>query len=414
MLEEAKRRDHKVLGKTLELFTFSEAVGPALPILLPKGYLIRKVIEDYLYEIKKHFGLTFVWSPHIARSQLYIQSKHWQKYDAMMPPLKLENEEYTLKPMNCPHHFQVYLAKPRSYRELPLRLAENGTVYRYEKSGVLNGLLRVRAITQDDSHWFVPHELLAEEIDRAIRLTKAIYGDFGLKDYMAQVSVRDSKDLKKYLGDGKVWDRAEKQLVESVKKHKIPYTVGEGEAAFYGPKIDFMVSDSLGREWQLTTIQLDFNQPENFDLTYTDKEGQSKRPAILHIAVLGSLERFIGILIEHFAGAFPVWLAPVQVAVLPISDKLNKYAKTVASSLNPSPLRGEGERVRVTVDDRSESIGKKIREAELQKIPYMLIVGKNESKNKTVSVRQRGEKDLGEMKPEKFADKLEKEIKSFQ
>lgn len=403
MLEEAKKRDHKILGRELELFTFSPTVGPGLPLLMPKGFTLRKTIEDYLFEIKKQFGLTFVWSPHIARSQLYIQSKHWQKYDAMMPPLELEGEKYTLKPMNCPHHFQIYLAKPRSYRDLPLRLAENATVYRYEKSGVINGLFRVRAITQDDSHWFVPNEQLPEEIDRAIELTKTIYKDFGLKHYEAQISVRDPKNPKQYLGDDAVWNKAEAQLVQSVKEKGIPYVVKEGEAAFYGPKIDFMVKDAIGREWQLTTIQLDFNQPENFDLVYTDKDAKPKRPAILHIAVLGSLERFIGILIEHFAGAFPVWLSPVQVAILPISDEINDYAKAVAIELASAGIR-------LTIDERSESIGKKIREAELQKTPYMLILGKKEMGEKTVSVRQRGEKDLGPQKLEEFLKLLCKQI----
>jgi threonyl-tRNA synthetase len=405
MMREAKKRDHKILGRELELFTFSPTVGPGLPLLMPRGFTLRKTIEDYLFNIKKRFGLIFVWSPHIARSQLYIQSKHWQKYDAMMPPLELEGEKYTLKPMNCPHHFQIYLAKPRSYRDLPLRLAENATVYRYEKSGVINGLFRVRAITQDDSHWFVPHEQLPAEIDRAIELTQTIYRDFGLKSYKAQISVRDPKNLKQYLGDDAVWNKAERQLVQSVKEKGISFIVKEGEAAFYGPKIDFMIKDAIGREWQLTTIQLDFNQPENFDLVYTDKDAKPKRPAILHIAVLGSLERFIAILIEHFAGALPVWLAPVQVAILSISEETEKYGKEILETLNDADIRS-------IFDERNESIGKKIREAEMQKIPYMLIVGKREMGEKTVSVRQHGEKDLGSMKLEDFVHKIREKIKT--
>ena len=270
--EEAKKRDHKKLGKELELFIFSNSVGPGLPLFMPKGMTIRRVIENYLIKLKESYGHTFVWTPHIARSELYKQSKHWQKYDAMMPPLKIEDDEYTLKPMNCPHHFQIYLATPKSYRDLPLRLAENTTVYRYEKSGVINGLFRVRAVTQDDSHWFVPHELIAQEIDRAIKLTKQIYEDFGLTNFHARISVRDKAHPEKYLGETKNWENAEKELEKSVSVKKIKYEIGEGEAAFYGPKIDFMVEDNLGRQWQLTTIQLDFNQPENFDLSYTDSK----------------------------------------------------------------------------------------------------------------------------------------------
>ncbi len=391
--EEAKKRDHKKLGKELELFIFSPSVGPGLPLLLPKGYTVRKVIEEYLNKLKTKNRLEFVWSPHIARSELYKQSKHWQKYDAMMPPLKIENDEYTLKPMNCPHHFQLYLSKPRSYRDLPIRYAENATVYRFEKSGEINGLLRVRAVTQDDSHWFVPHEKLAEEIDRAIGMIKQIYTTFNLDNFYARISVRDSENSDKYLGDNQTWEGAEQELISAVKKHAIKYEIGEGEAAFYGPKIDFMVKDSIGREWQLTTIQLDFNQPENFDLTYVGADGEKKRPAVLHIAFLGSIERFMAILIEHYAGALPFWLSPIQFAILPIAERHLALAKQVAEKLIKAGIR-------VEVDETNESIGKKIRLSTLQKIPYMGIIGDKEVQSSSsgvqnISIRTREGKDLG-------------------
>ncbi|MBI3379201.1 threonine--tRNA ligase [Candidatus Gottesmanbacteria bacterium] len=402
--EEAKKRDHKKLGKELSLFIFSNSVGPGLPLFMPKGMIIRRVIENYLVKLKESYGHHFVWTPHIARSELYKQSKHWQKYEAMMPPLKLEDEEYTLKPMNCPHHFQIYLANPRSYRDLPLRLAENTTVYRYEKSGVINGLFRVRSVTQDDSHWFIPHNLIPSEIDHAIKLTKQIYEDFGLSKFHARISIRDKKNPDKYLGELKVWESAEKELAKAVSEKNIPYSLGEGEAAFYGPKIDFMVEDSLGREWQLTTIQLDFNQPENFDLTYTDEKGEKKRPAVLHIAILGSIERFLGILIEHYGGAFPTWLAPVQAIVLPISDKHKDYAHRIYNQLTEVNLR-------IEEDNRNETLGSKIRTAELQKIPYVIIVGDKEIKESTISTRRRHEKqDLGQMRIKNFIFMIQKAI----
>lgn len=396
-IEESKKRDHKKLGKELDLFIFSPVIGPGLPLLQPKGYLLKKAIEDFLDNLKRENGLQFVWTPHIAKSELYKQSKHWQKYDAMMPPLKIENDEYTLKPMNCPHHFQLYLSKPRSYRDLPIRYAENATVYRFEKSGEINGLLRVRAVTQDDSHWFVPHEKLAEEIDRAISMIKKIYSTFGLNDFYARVSVRDPENHDKYLGDNTTWDTAEKELVDAIEKNKIKYEVGKGEAAFYGPKIDFMVKDSVGREWQLTTVQLDFNQPENFDLTYTGADGTKKRPAILHIAFLGAVERFMAILIEHYTGAFPLWLAPVQVALLPISEKQLEYSEQVKKALSKRGLR-------VELDHGNKTIGQKIREATLQKVPYMVIIGDKEtlksdpSSHKFIgSVRTREGEDKGQV-----------------
>lgn len=408
-LEEAKKRDHKKLGKELELFIFSNSVGPGLPLFMPKGMIIRKVIEDYLIKLKESYGHHFVWTPHIARSKLYKQSRHWQKYDAMMPPLKLEDDEYTLKPMNCPHHFQIYLATARSYRDLPLRLAENTTVYRYEKSGVINGLFRVRSVTQDDSHWFVPHNLIPSEIDHAIKLTKQIYEDFGLINFHARISVRDKKNPDKYLGEAKVWENAEKELEKAVSTKKIPYLLGEGEAAFYGPKIDFLVEDNLGREWQLTTIQLDFNQPENFDLSYTDEKGDKKRPAVLHIAILGSIERFLAILIEHYGGAFPTWLAPVQLVIVPISERHNEAAQKVAGVLKAHDLR-------IEVDSVNGTMQSKIRSATLQKVPLLGIIGDKEislsdsSEKLFISIRTREGKNLGQADVNSFIDQIKKEI----
>ncbi|MBI3620036.1 threonine--tRNA ligase [Candidatus Roizmanbacteria bacterium] len=405
--EEAKKRDHRKLGKELGLFLFSTSVGPGLPLFAPKGAVIRSEIEAYLKKIKEKYGLTFVWTPHIARSQLYIQSKHWQKYDAMMPALRIEDDEYTLKPMNCPHHFQIYLMSPHSYKELPIRYAENATVYRYEKSGEINGLFRVRSLTQDDSHWFVQSENLPEEIDKAIDLAQQIFKTFQLPNYRARISIRDKGNKDKYLGEDRVWDIAEKELVKAVEKRKIKYELGEGEAAFYGPKIDIMVEDSLGREWQLTTIQLDFNQPKNFDLAYTDKNGEKKQPAVLHVAILGSIERFMAILIEHFAGAFPLWLSPVQVKILPISEKHAGCAKEIALALKKNGIRHE-------VDEANKTVGYKIRESTLQKVPYMIIIGDKESQSASISVRSRDGKDLGVMEITAFISKLKENIETYQ
>lgn len=404
--EEAKKRDHKKLGRDLDLFLFSPSVGPGLPLLMPKGFILRRTIEEYLTKLKENNGLQFVWSPHIARSELYKQSHHWQKYDAMMPPLVIEEDEYTLKPMNCPHHFQIYLAKPKSYRDLPLRLAENATVYRYERSGVVNGLFRVRAVTQDDSHWFIPHHLLDAEIDKALDLTQKIYQDFGIEKYYARISTRDPKTPDKYLGKESVWKKAEEELVRSVKKRGISYEVGIGEAAFYGPKIDIMVEDSLGREWQLTTIQLDFNQPENFNLEYTDSDGSKKKVAVLHIAFLGSLERFIAILIEHYEGAFPLWISPIHVVIIPIADRHAKHAFSIVEIL-------KNESIRVQLDERKESMQAKIRDGSLQKVPYIGIIGDKEMADKNVlSLRSRKGEDLGQISLSSFISKLQDEIAS--
>jgi threonyl-tRNA synthetase len=402
MREEAKRRDHKKLGKELDLFLISPAIGSGLPIFTPKGLILRQQIENFVIKEKKQRGYQFVWSPHIAHSKVYVTSGHWQKYDAMFNSMKLDDDEYVLKPMNCPHHFQVYKNKPRSYRDMPYRIAENGTVYRYEKSGEVNGLLRVRALTVDDTHTFVRHNQVASEIDKILELVEHVFKTFGFESYSARISVRDSKDHSKYMGDMKNWDTAEDALIEAVKQRGWDYEVGENEAAFYGPKIDVMVHDSLGREWQLSTCQLDFVQPENFDLSYVSEAGEQERPAVLHIAILGSVERFMGIMIEHYAGAFPVWLAPVQVKVLPIADRHFEYAQQVAAALEK--VGG-----RVEVDESSERLSKKIRTAQVEKVPYMLVVGDTEVEAGQVGVRSRSGGDSGAVKLEEFVEQLEKE-----
>ncbi len=380
--EEAKKRDHRKLGKELELFLLSPSVGAGFPIYMPNGWLIRHELENWIINEKQKRGYSFVWTPHVAKSNLYKQSGHWQKYDAMMSPMKIDDEEYVVKPMNCPHHFQIYNETPHSYRDLPLRLAENATVYRYEKAGEVNGLLRVRSLTQDDTHTFVRHIQIAEEIDRIIELVKLTYATFGFTEYKARISVRDKKNPAKYLGKPLIWDQAEKSLEDAIKRHDILYFIGEGEAAFYGPKIDVMVKDAIGREWQLTTVQLDFNQPENFDMNYTNENGEKERPAVLHIAILGSIDRFLAILIEQYAGAFPLWLAPIQVDLLPISENELDYAKSIASELTKAGIR-------VEVDESASTLGKKMVNARNMKVPYMAILGKQEVENKTVTLKNR-------------------------
>ncbi|MBP9670570.1 threonine--tRNA ligase, partial [Candidatus Woesebacteria bacterium] len=339
-------------------------------------------LEDWIISEKQKRGYNFVWTPHVGKSDLYKQSGHWQKYDAMMSPMKIDDEEYVVKPMNCPHHFQIFNETPHSYRDLPLRLAENATVYRYEQAGEVNGLLRVRSLTQDDTHTFVRHSQISEEIDRIIELVKHTYKTFGFSEYKARISVRDPKNPDKYLGTPKVWDDAEQALEEAAKRHNFPYFVGEGEAAFYGPKIDVMVKDALGREWQLTTVQLDFNQPENFDMTYTNEKGEKERPAVLHIAILGSIDRFLAILIEQYAGAFPLWLAPTQVSILPISEHELEYAQSVQKVLSAEGLR-------LKLDESANTLGKKMVNARAWKVPYMAILGKQEVENKTITLKNR-------------------------
>lgn len=402
--EEAKKRDHRKLGKELELFLLSPSVGAGFPIYMPNGWLIRRELENWIISEKQKRGYSFVWTPHVAKSNLYKQSGHWQKYDAMMSPMKIDDEEFVVKPMNCPHHFQIYNETPHSYRDLPLRLAENATVYRYEKAGEVNGLLRVRSLTQDDTHTFVRHSQISEEIDRIIDLVKLTYSTFGFKDYKARVSIRDKQNPDKYLGKPEIWDQAEKSLEEAITKHNIPYFIGEGEAAFYGPKIDVMVKDALGREWQLTTVQLDFNQPENFNMTYTNEKGEKERPAVLHIAILGSIDRFLAILIEQYTGAFPIWLAPVQVALLPISENELDYVKTVASE-----LKAEG--IRVEIDESANTLGKKMVNARNMKVPYLAILGKQEVENKTITLKNRASEQITLTLDECLA-KLKQEVAS--
>ncbi|MDA1060228.1 MAG: threonine--tRNA ligase [bacterium] len=380
-LEEAKKRDHRVLGKQLGLFAFSDLVGAGYPMFLPKGECLFGVLNEYITGLKKRNGYSFVRIPHVAKEELYVKSGHMGKYDAMMPAMETaDGGRYVMKAMNCPHHFELYNSEPHSYKELPLRYAENTAVYRNEKSGEVNGLLRVKCITQDDTHHFVKHDQIEEEIDMILGLTKELFDKFGFENFKAQISIRDPENPDKYFGDDKVWDIAEKKLIASVKRWGNEYVIEEGEAAFYGPKIDIMVMDAIGREWQLTTVQLDFNQPENFDMKYTGEDGKDHRPAVLHVAIYGSFERFLGILIEHYAGAFPVWLAPVQAIILPVSEKFSKYADKVAGELNKAGVRYE-------IDNSNESLGKKIRNAEMQKIPYMLVVGEKEAEEGTIAVR---------------------------
>jgi threonyl-tRNA synthetase len=401
---EAKKRDHRKLGKELELFLLSPSVGAGFPLYMPNGWLLRHALEDWIISEKQKRGYNFVWTPHVGKSDLYKQSGHWQKYDAMMSPMKIDDEEYVVKPMNCPHHFQIFNETPHSYRDLPLRLAENATVYRYEQAGEVNGLLRVRSLTQDDTHTFVRHNQISEEIDRIIELVKHTYKTFGFSEYKARISVRDPKNPDKYLGTPKVWDDAEYALEEAAKRHNFPYFIGEGEAAFYGPKIDVMVKDALGREWQLTTVQLDFNQPENFDMTYTNEKGEKERPAVLHIAILGSIDRFLAILIEQYAGAFPLWLAPTQVAILPISEHELEYAQSIQKALAAEGLR-------LNLDESANTLGKKMVNARTWKVPYMAILGKQEVENKTITLKNRAGEQITLTMDECIA-KLKQEVVS--
>jgi threonyl-tRNA synthetase len=401
--EEAKKRDHKKIGKQQELFLISQEAGVGFPIYQPKGFLLRRALESWVTREKELRGFQFVWTPHVGKSDLYRKSGHWQKYDAMFNPMKLDDDEYVMKPMNCPHHFQIFLERPRSYRELPLRIAENATVYRFEKAGELNGLLRVRSLTQDDSHIFVRHSQIAEEIDRILDLAVMIFKTFGFSDYRARISVRDPKTPEKYMGKPESWDTAEHAIVDAVKKRDMPYFMGEGEAAFYGPKIDIMVKDALGREWQLTTCQLDFVQPENFDMNYINEEGKQERPAVLHVAILGSYDRFLAILIEHYAGIFPAWLSPVQVAIIPIAERHVEAAQKAARELVAKGIR-------VQVDDRNESMQSKIRDNTLQKVPYLGIIGDREVEGGTIAVRTRQGEDLKAMSLENFLIRIGNEI----
>ncbi len=406
LLEEAKKRDHRKLGKDLELFMFSTKVGQGLPIWLPKGTVLRETLENFLKKIQRDYGYQQVITPHIGQKELYVTSGHYAKYgESSFRPIKTpnENEEFLLKPMNCPHHCEIYKFKPRSYKDLPLRLAEFGTVYRYEQSGELHGLTRVRGFTQDDAHIFCRPDQLKEEFEKVIDIILYIFKTLGFKDYMAQISLRDPKNTEKYIGSDENWEKAETAIKEACEEKGLKAKVELGEAAFYGPKLDFMVKDAIGRKWQLGTIQVDYNLPERFDLEYTGSDGQKHRPIMIHRAPFGSMERFVALLLETTGGELPLWLAPEQAIILPISDKFMDYAQDVYNTLYRNNIR-------VSLDDRNEKIGKKIREAELKKIPYLLIVGEKEVVNKLVAVRKHREGDKGTIKVEDFITKIKEEI----
>jgi len=405
-LEEAKRRDHRKLGKELGIFTFSEKVGAGLPLWLPKGATLRKKLENFLTKAQKKQGYEFVISPHIGHKDLYVTSGHYEKYGAdSFQPIHTphQGEEFLLKPMNCPHHCEIYKAEQWSYRDLPKRYAEFGTVYRYEQSGELHGLTRVRGFTQDDAHIFCTPNQLLEEFEKVIDLVLYVFYSLGFEDFTAQISLRDKENKEKYIGNDESWEKAESAIIEASKNKGLKTIVEYGEAAFYGPKLDFMVKDALGRNWQLGTIQVDYNLPERFDLWYVGNDNEKHRPVMIHRAPFGSMERFIAILIENTAGNFPLWLSPNQFIILPISEKYTGYAKKVLHLLENHDICG-------IVDERNEKTGKKIRDAELQKIPYMLVVGENEMKTENVSVRKRGEGDLGIMSIENFVEHVNIEI----
>ena len=407
MVEEAKKRDHRKLGKELELFTFSEKVGMGLPMWLPKGAALRERLVNFLQKAQQKMGYEQVVTPHIGHKNLYVTSGHYDKYGAdSFQPIKTpqEGEEFFLKPMNCPHHCELYKTKPRSYKDLPVRFAEFGTVYRYEQSGELHGLTRVRGFTQDDAHLFCRPDQVKEEFKKVIDLVLYVLGALDFQNYTAQVSLRDPNNKTKYIGSDANWDLAEKAIIEAAEEKGLPTVIEYGEAAFYGPKLDFMVRDALGRKWQLGTIQVDYNLPERFELEYTGSDNAKHRPVMIHRAPFGSLERFVAVLIEHCAGNFPLWLTPEQFIVLPISEKYEDYAKKVLENLNNSDIRG-------LIDLRDEKIGRKIRDAEIKKIPYMLIIGEKEMGDEQVSVRKHGEGDLGSMTLQEFEQQLINEIK---
>lgn len=407
MLEEAKKRDHRKIGKELELFAFSQRVGQGLPLWLPKGAMLRERLENFLKDVQKRYGYLPVMTPHIGQKDLYVTSGHYAKYgkDSFQPiNTPQEGEEFLLKPMNCPHHCEIYKTKPRSYKDLPVRFAEFGTVYRYEQSGELHGLTRVRGFTQDDAHIFCRPDQLKEEFIKVIDIVLYIFRTLDFKDYIAQISLRDPNNNEKYIGSDENWEKAERAIIEASKERGLETTVETGEAAFYGPKLDFMVKDALGRKWQLGTIQVDYNLPERFELEYVGADDKKHRPVMIHRAPFGSMERFIAVLIEHTAGKFPLWLTPEQAVLLPISEKYNDYAKKVVSLLNNYDIRA-------SIDDRNETIGKKIRENELKRVPFLLIVGEKEMESGMVSVRKQGEGDLGQVSVEDFANQISSEIK---
>ena len=408
LLEEAKKRDHRKLGKELDLFTFSQKVGQGLPLWLPKGTALRERLENFLKEAQKKAGYEQVISPHIGNKELYMTSGHYEKYGAdSFQPIETpaEGEEFLLKPMNCPHHCEIYNARQWSYKDLPKRYAEFGTVYRYEQSGELHGLTRVRGFTQDDAHIFCMPTQLDEEFKKVIDLVLYVFGSLGFEDFTAQVSLRDPEKPEKYIGSNENWDLAENAIINAAKEKNLNYVIEYGEAAFYGPKLDFMVKDALGRKWQLGTIQVDYNLPERFELSYKGSDNELHRPVMIHRAPFGSLERFVAILLEHTGGNFPLWLMPEQVIILSVSEKYEKYAEKVSNELKNSEIRA-------LIDNRNETIGKKIREAQLNKFPYMLIVGEKEAAENTVAVRSRVQGDTGSVTLETFIEKIHAEIEA--
>jgi len=409
LIEEAKKRDHRKLGKELELFTFSEKVGMGLPLWLPKGTMLRERLENFMRKNQREAGYVQVITPHIGHKNLYITSGHYEKYgkDSFQPiHTPQEGEEFFLKPMNCPHHCEIYRSSQRSYRDLPLRLAEFGTVYRYEQSGELHGLTRVRGFTQDDAHIFCTPEQVKEEFCKVIDLVLKVFRTLDFNDYTAQISLRDKDDRSKYIGSDENWEKAESAIIEAAQDKGLKTVVEYGEAAFYGPKLDFMVKDALGRSWQLGTIQVDYNLPERFELEYVGSDNQKHRPVMIHRAPFGSIERFVAVLLEHCAGNLPLWLAPDQVMILPISDKHVEYAKNILNLLKKCEIRA-------LVDERPEKISKKIRDAELQKIPYMLVLGDKEVEDNKVAVRRHGEGDKGTEDAEKFVARISEEVNQF-
>ena len=409
-LEEAKKRDHRKLGKELELFTFSQSVGQGLPLWLPKGARLRERLESFLKKVQIKYGYEPVITPHIGLKELYITSGHYEKYghDSFKPiETPSEGEKFMLKPMNCPFHCEIYRSKPRSYRDLPVRYAEFGTVYRYEQSGELHGLTRVRGFTQDDAHIFCRPDQLKEEFKKVIDIIFYIFKVLEFKEYTAQISLRDiNKNSEKYIGSDENWEKAETAIIEACEEKGLKTTIEKGEAAFYGPKLDFMVRDAIGRKWQLGTIQVDYNLPERFELEYVGQDNTMHRPIMIHRAPFGSMERFVAVLIEHTAGKFPLWLTPEQAVILPVSEKFNEYAKKVLNLLNNSEIRA-------VLDERNEKIGKKIRDNELKRIPYMLIVGEKEENAEEIAVRKQGEGDKGSMKINEFEDFIKKEVEEI-
>jgi len=407
LLEEAKKRDHRKIGKELELFTFSQRVGQGLPLWLPKGAMLRERLENYLKRVQQDAGYEPVITPHIGSKELYVTSGHYAKYgeDSFRPiTTPNEGEEFLLKPMNCPHHCEIFKTKPHSYKELPIRLAEFGTVYRYEQSGELHGLTRVRGFTQDDAHIFCRPDQVKDEFKAVIKIVLQIFSALDFKDFITQISVRDPQNKEKYIGSDENWEKAESAIIEVAKESGLEYIIEEGEAAFYGPKMDFMVRDAIGRKWQLGTIQVDYNLPERFELEYIGDDNKKHRPVMIHRAPFGSMERFVAVLIEHTAGKFPLWLTPEQLRILPISEKYHDYAEKVLSLLKKHDIRAQ-------VDFRSEKTGRKIRDAEIQKVPYMVIVGEKEQDSNTLSVRKQGDGDKGTMSIDDFANMIKKEVR---